>query len=322
MNANRLVWRAARSWVARSLRVAVASGLVVTAFALAAARVSYARTADLAMDFGDQLRQVSEGHLSGDVGEGAYDVQLNGQIIHASNGVTKRLMHDVLAFFQEQCNSNGGALADKLADMDGTLRTFQPNSGIPGYLTIRREQLDRGFVFCMGTDHEMTEYELVHRIKAASDGDFGKVGDVRYISVRQDGDQSDVVAAWTHGPFDVRAMFPKTGDVPGEDFANLPRPDGSRRVLASSVKGAPFGLNSYEVQGPPDVVLASVDSKLRTAGYAPVAMPRGLDPRAGRFYSLGDAVDVGVTAIKARDDVTAVNYVVSRGAGTVTRVPR
>jgi hypothetical protein len=44
-NAKRLVLEAGKSWVARGVRVGVATSLVVVAFGLVAARVSYARAA-------------------------------------------------------------------------------------------------------------------------------------------------------------------------------------------------------------------------------------------------------------------------------------
>jgi hypothetical protein len=313
------MWRAGGAWVARGLRVTAAVAVVLLAFGLVAVRVSYARATQAGLDFGDELRQMGEHHLSGDLGSDAYEVLLNGQPLHASNAVTQHPMHEVLDYFQAECQNDGQGLREQFTHLDAAVSALAPTSGVPGFLTIRREQDDRGFVFCMAADHQLTGPEEIMRVKSVgSSWDISKIGDVRYVTVRKDGDYSYVVAAWTRGKFDIHSMFPKTGDAPGEDFGNVPRPDGSRRILTGTVTGAPFGVNSYEVAGAPEEVLKSVDGKLLAAGYKPVTMPKNV-PQVSRFYSLGSALDVGVTTTEAHMGKTDVSYIVSRGIGTVTR---
>ena len=318
MNPERLVWRGTKGWVARSVRVTLATGCVMTAFGLVAVRVSYARATQAGMDFGDQLRQLGDHHLSGDLNGDAYEVLLNGQVINSSSADTSRPVHEVLAYFQAQCNEDAVGLGDKLAHLGPTVSTLSSQAGIPGFMTIRREQEDAGFVFCMATDHELVGPEQLDRIKAAASGDLGKIGDIRYVSVRVQGDHTNVVAAWTRGKFDVAAMFPQNRDSPGDDFANVPRPEGSRRILSGTVTGAPFGVNAYEVPGEPDAVMASVDAKLQAAGFKPTSMPDET-AKASHFYSLGDVLDIGVNAIATSGGKTNVSYMVSRGVNTVTR---
>jgi acetylornithine deacetylase/succinyl-diaminopimelate desuccinylase-like protein len=314
----RLVWQAGKAWVMRGLRVALASAVVLVAFGLVAVRISYARATEAAMDFGDELRRVGEHHLSGDMNADAYEVLLNGQSVHASNAETTRPMHEVLAYFQAQCKEDGLGMSDKLTHLQPTLNTLASTPGVPGFMTIRREQEDRGFVFCMAADHELSTHEQLLRLKRAH-SDFGTIGDIRYVSVRKDGARSNVVAAWTHGSFDIRVMFPESGDAPGEDFANVPRPDGARRIMTGTVTGAPFGVNAYEVSGDAPSVISAVDAKLVSAGWKPTSAPSGL-AQAGRFYSLGNALNVGVAATKAATSgKTDVSYIVSRGVGSVTR---
>jgi hypothetical protein len=305
--------------MARGLRVAAGTSVVLVAFGLVAVRVSYARAAEAGMDFGEELRQMGEHHLSGDLNTDAYEVLLNGQQLTASSTETNRSMHEVLDYFQTECQNDAQGLSDKFAHLDPTLDTLAPTSGVPGFLTIRREQEDRGFVFCMAADHELSGQEQILRVKSVgSSWDIGKIGDIRYVSVRKDGKRADVDAAWTHGKFDIHAMFPKTGDAPGEDFGNVPRPDGARRILTGTVTGAPFGVNAYEVAGSPEDVMSSVDMKLGAAGYKPIKMPENAS-RVSRFYELGNALDVGVTASSTHVGKTDVSYIVSRGIGSVTR---
>jgi hypothetical protein len=317
--AKRLVWRAGGAWVARGLRVTLATSLVLVAFGLVAVRVSYARATDAGMNFGDELRQIGEHHLSGDLSTDAYKVSINGQTIDASSAETKRPMHEVLDYFQAQCNEDAQGLSDRLTHLQATVGAMPSTAGIPGFMTVRREQQDRGFVFCMAADHKVSTQEQLRRIKSlGSSGDFGRIGDVRYVSVRIDGDRSNVVAAWTHGKFDVRTMFPKEGDAPGEDFGNVPRPEGGRRILTGTVAGAPFGVNAYEVSGAPTEAMTAVDAKLISAGWKLTTVPAGV-PQVSRFYSLGNTMDVGVSATATHRGQSDVSYIVSRSVGSVSR---
>ncbi len=72
------------------------------------------------------------------------------------------------------------------------------------------------------------------------------------------------------------------------------------------------------MQGRPDAALAAVDAKLVGAGWKPFSIPDSV-PKASRFYSLGNAMDVAVTARGIRGGKSNVAYMVSRGVGTVSR---
>jgi len=305
--------------LARGLRVSLGLVFVAACFGVIAVRATYARAADAGLDFGEELRQMTERNLSGDLTGEVYQLAVNGQPFDSSNIATSRPMREVLDYFQDQCTNNGDGLGDSLQHLRRTVRELPRTAGHPGFMIVRKDAEDRGFVFCMGADHELSTKEKIERINLlASTGDLGQVGDVRYVAVAKDPGGSSTTSMWTHGTFNINAMFPKSGDAPGEDLGAVPRPAGSRRILTGLIVGAPFGVNAYEFPGAPKAAMAAVDSKLAATGWKAVSIP-DMNTKGARFYSLGNAMDVVVTARGMRGGRSNVAYMVSRGVGTVSR---
>ncbi len=306
-------------WTFRSIRMALASSLVLAAFGAVAVRVNIARASDVGMGFGDQLLAVGEHGASMNLASDVYHVRFNGQTLHSTNTTTHLPMHDVLTYVATQCKEHARGLSDTFQHIDQSLHDLKPTTGEEGALILHREYPTRGFVFCAAPDHSLTLPELMHRLeKAGRSGDFSRVGDIRYVAVEARAGVSHVVTAWTDAPFRFREMFPPEGDVPGEDFGGVPRPDGSRRMLSASVEGAPAGVNSYLAQGSPDEVLAHLETKLLSQGWKTVAMPAAV-PAVGKAYTLGSQTDLVVTAKDATEGMTNVGYVVSRSIASVSR---
>jgi hypothetical protein len=308
------------AWFARGVRVSLGVVVVGGALTAVAGRVSYARASDVGLNFGEELRSLGEGRLSGTMSNEAYELSLNGQPFDTNTAASHKSMAELLDFFQTECNTNSDGLGDELGHLDTTLHA-QPKStkGVPGYMTIRKESVDKSFIFCIAPDHELTTKEAFGRMsEVAKYGDVGRLGDVRYISVMKDQGGSTVSAMWTHGTMNVSAMFPSVGDAPGEDLGSVPRPDGARRVLTGHIIGAPYGVNVYQVAGKPAAALEAVDAKLQASGYKPVAIPDEVKAPA-KFYTLGNAMDVEVIARGTHGGKTDVAYMVSRAIGTVSR---
>jgi hypothetical protein len=306
-------------WLRRTVRVALATVLVLVIFAFVAARISYARVTDGLLDFGEELRRTSGQNINAEHQGDLYEIVLNGQPLDSANASTRHSMHEVLDYFQSQCKDNANGLSDTFANLPKSVDGLPLGKGSEGFFTVRREQENRGFVFCMAADKKLSNAEMIMRLRrAGTTGDFGLIGDVRYVTVYKEENGARVFTAWTHGTFNVYSMFPKTGDAPGEDFGGVPRPDGGRRILSATVTGAPFGANAYEVPGAPTDVAKGLDTKLVAAGWKLVPTAPGV-PNDTQFYSLGNAVDVGVNARKAHGDTTHVSYIVSRGIGSVSR---
>jgi hypothetical protein len=315
-----LLRRRAGAWVGRAFRMGLGVIAVGGALGLVAVRVSYARAADVGLNFGEELRSLGEGRLSGEVAnDEKYELSLNGQPFDTITRSTTRPMGEVLQYFQDECTNDATGLSDKFNNLGETLDGLPRASGIPGYVIVRKDADERSFVFCLAPDHELDAKEKILRLRSVADfGDLGRLGDIRYVSVVSEPGGSTATAVWTHGSFNVNAMFPKVGDAPGEDLAGIPRPDGARRVLTGHIVGAPFGVNVYEASGTPTATLGALDAKLVGGGWKRVEMPEEIHAKA-RFYSFGNGMDIVVAARHGHAGVTDVSYMVSRAIGTVTR---
>jgi hypothetical protein len=308
------------SWVGRVMRILLATFALLVVFALVAARITYARATDAGLDFGEELRQMGERNLAGEHKDDLYGVMLNGQLVDSTSASSRRSMHELLDYFQTECKEDAVGMADKFADLPRSVGQLATGKSSEGFLTVRREQDNRGFVLCFGSERSPSRSERLAQVrKAGTTGELGALGDVRYVVVYKAESGSRVFAAWTHGSFNVYKMFPDKGDVPGEDLAGIPRPDGGRRILSATVTGAPFGVNAYEVMGADAAAVAKeLNTKLLSRGWKLVPTAPGV-PNDTQFYTLGNSVDVGINARKVHGDRTQVSYLVSLGMGKVTR---
>ncbi len=310
----RLSWMAAR-WGGRALRVALAWAVVLACLALVVTRVSVAAAADVGMSFSDELMKVGSHHVAGDMADDVYTMELNGQTVYSSNSATHRTMDVVLSYYEEQCTQHAQGLLENFGHLDDALTSFPTSTGTPGVLVVRKDSEDRGYVFCVAPDRPLSTEEFLKRLaRFGKTTDLSTVGDIRYVAVRKGDDgATQVVAAWTQNPFVLSRMFPAEGEVAGVDFGGVPRPDGARRVLSGTIQGSSYGVNSYEVRGSVDSVLASVDSKLAAAGWQRQAA--GPIPSTGRFYALGTKVDVAISVLDVGGGLTQATYAVSRNVG-------
>jgi hypothetical protein len=319
--ARRLSWMAAR-WGGRALRVSFAWMVLIGFLALVVARVTIAAAADAGMNFSDELMRVGEHHVGGEVLDSVYDIELNGQTFYSSNSASPKSMEAVLDYFQAQCRHHSMGLRDSFEHLDTTMQTLPDaptaSADSEGVLVVRKDAGDRGYIFCVAPDHTLTRGEIVERIaRFGRTGDLSSVGELRYIATRKAEDVTQVVTAWTAEPLRLAEMFPVEGEVPGVDYGNVPRPDGARRTLSGSIKGSPFGLNTYEVHGAVPSVLSNVDAKLTAAGWRRESGGPDI-PENGRFYALGSSLDLVVAVDDVGSGLTRATYAVSYNRGRIT----
>ena len=85
--------------------------------------------------------------------------------------------------------------------------------------------------------------------------DFGKtgrlssLGQFRYALARRHEGSTTLLLLWTEGDAKLAELFPKTGDAPGRDLPDLPRPKGGQRLLSAFEQGMPFGFVTYHLDG-------------------------------------------------------------------------
>ncbi|MET0385152.1 MAG: hypothetical protein ABW321_04295, partial [Polyangiales bacterium] len=72
------------------------------------------------------------------------------------------------------------------------------------------------------------------------------LGHLRYLEAHGGpGEHTELLWLESTAPLAAATLFPLSGDAPGSDLAELPRPPGSRRVLALQLHGQPHGLVAY-----------------------------------------------------------------------------
>jgi hypothetical protein len=67
------------------------------------------------------------------------------------------------------------------------------------------------------------------------------------VLARRSGDTTTLLVFWTEGSAPVFSVFPKTGDAPGRDPKDLPRPPTSQRMLSAAEQGAPYSITLYRM---------------------------------------------------------------------------
>lgn len=173
---------------------------------------------------------------------------LNGQQLMLATASTDKSVEEVLDHYEARCKGRDG---DFNADIDRALRA--QHERIPEELagaidtTLRDQRGETGFVACLdtGRDH-MSMNEMLERIRGfARSGDVAEVGNLRYAYVDARGQHTHIVTFWTERHLNVRTMFPATGDAPGRDILDVPRPPSSRRMLSAWEDGYPQSIALY-----------------------------------------------------------------------------
>jgi hypothetical protein len=313
--------RTPRDLVARLARVTATTLVVLVCFGTLASRRVYAEVNDTALHFGDQLLRLHETPIAGDLEGDFYRLHVNGQPIDIASGTTSRSSTFMLDYFERQCKEHADGMEREFVSLQTTLGedTLPTGDGYKGLGTVRSERGRRGFVVCFAEGRELGDGEKAERVtQAARTTDLSRLGDMRYVVVEDIGQGSHVVAAWTHGSFDLGRIFPKDGDVPGQDIATAPRPPGSRRVLTAGADGAPFGIIAYEVAGDEERVAGDVGAVLAKAGWTKaVGVPVEL-ATFGQAYSLGNLDLLVSTAPAPSHGKTSVSYVYSQMIGSAS----
>jgi hypothetical protein len=305
-----------RSLVGKVARVSGLALLLSLGFGAFLARTGQARATDAMVDFGGELLRVGDRQIAGTLERDNYRVVMNGQPIDVATAGTTRSMKEVLTYFEAQCKAHGAGL--KTTGLDGTLATLPEQEGPSAFWTMRVERGRRGYVACVATDHEVSGPEEVDRItQAAKTFNLGSLGSTRYIAAEQTPTGTRVVASATDGSFDLKKFAPAKGDAEGLDFPDVPRPEGSRRVLSASVDGAPAAVNVYSVHRDAATVRAEVEASLKAKGWAPALKPPAEVPDLGRAYSRGP-FDLITTVNDMGEGKSGVSYAISKMVGTVS----
>ncbi|HVY28782.1 MAG TPA: hypothetical protein VHB79_19635 [Polyangiaceae bacterium] len=200
-------------------------------------RSAHARLGEALLGFGDQLVKLQDLKAN----SAPRQLNINGSSMGVLTLSTQLDVAAALDRFHSLCRQRGGlqvppALANKL----GPARTAFD-------ATFRQEGSTEGVLACIDSGHPLSLEQLTERLTALRDsGDLAALGELRYVFARRSGTTTTLLVFWTDGSAPLLKMFPPAGDAPGRDPENVPRPEGSRRVLSATEHGAPYHVTLYK----------------------------------------------------------------------------
>ncbi len=168
---------------------------------------------------------------------------------------------------------------------------------------IRNGDSDRGYVACVvPAGKSLSAGDLADLVLEVLDsGDVSRFGPARYVYAERSRGRTHVVEVTIAAGLHLGRIFPDQGDVPGDDVVGMPRPDGSRRILAAIAPGLPYQLVAYRSAGNAADVGASYRAGLAALGW---------QVREGERGSLS----------ASRDGQTVVVTIRAHGDGVVTTI--
>jgi hypothetical protein len=153
---------------------------------------------------------------------------------------TSESVSEVLDRFHARCRERAGFAVPEALKSELT----SPLDG-----TFREESEEEGLIACLDTERPLAFEELSERLRAfGKSGDLAAIGELRYAFARREGSRTTIVALWTEGAAKLFELFPKSGDAPGRDPRDVPRPPGSRRLLSGIEHGMPYSLTIYQAE--------------------------------------------------------------------------
>jgi hypothetical protein len=216
-------------------------------------------------------------------------------------------VHQVLDAFDDNCRAgtrdvrsllgvSGGASLLQEPLQDGWLRALD------GARVLRMENETEGMLSCLSPNHPQQGVAgLVDGIRSFMEsGDLSLLGDLRYVTARSEpSGTTQVIVAWTEGRFQLASIFPDTGDVPGSDMVDVPRPPASVRAVCATAPRRTFAYRLYESAQSASEVQSFYEHTLLQGGWSRVHTidePTGAhDPLSVRAFSKGGrALGIGI----------------------------
>jgi hypothetical protein len=248
-------------------------GVACAALSVRAAR---AEVADQSLAFGRQLSALTNTEVVD-----AQRITMNGQSMFVGSTLGKDSVPTTLDRFEEYCRRNSAQTPEewkKLADKSPEA-SAEGNSFFKTGL-MRSGSENEGTVLCFVRSSE-SKTTVGEAFSTFSDtGELGAIGQLRYAYAKKTKKgNTHVLTGWTTDKFNLKDMLPADDgkDVPGQDFAEIPRLKDAQRILATRVEGTPFGVNAYKTDAPPTEVAKFYDESLIKQGW--VAVDAELDKK-------------------------------------------
>jgi hypothetical protein len=302
------------AWLAGAIRVSRAIVFTVVVFLLCCGvyvRNVRASANEQAVTLGRELAQF------GDVLSGAHRVTINGETVYVATAVSDQSIKGLLDRFEAYCDAHNGGVpqdfATKAPEKAEQLRQGLGDEWLEHWGVIREEHETEGTVMCIAQHDAGGFAGLMRNLETfMRDWDLHAVGDFRYVYARRiEGDRTQVFTSLTDGPFHLRRVLPDRGgsEPPGNDPPNVPRPPNSRRLLSSSVDGAPYALHVFTSPESIDTVAAFYDRELPGRGWRRIVANRAIGAQAWQRQGVTMIIGAGRAD---QDDETKVTFVEGR----------
>lgn len=285
------------------LRVASYLVVVCSLILLWTARAAYAEFERTVFGLGEKL----VGELGPSLVGEPQAVVLNGQPVFVGATTSPLTVRQVLDAFDSNCRAGSRDMRSLLGVSTRPSPLQEPAH--EGWLraldqarVLRMENETEGMLSCLAPNGpQQGATGLVESVRIFMEsGDLSQLGDLRYVTARrQPSGKTQVIAAWSEGRFQLASIFPDTGDVPGSDMVDVPRPPGSVRAVCATAPRRSFAYRLYESAQPASEVLSFYERTLVSGGWSRVHTvdepPDVSDPLTIRaFTKSGRALGIGV----------------------------
>lgn len=232
------------------LRAMVLAGLILAITISVSLRRADAHLGESLIAFGDQLSAFTGGRLQSKEGH----LSINGVLLHRVTASTPLSIEETLDRLTRVCAENGGVEgAEKLLAKTSTENRASTRTLLQG--VYRHETSGQGVLACIDTGRPLALKELTERLGTLTKtGDLSALGHLRYVLAKREGEVTSLLVLWTDGSAPVLRMFPKTGDAPGRDVPDVPRPEKARRLLSAADLGAPYSITVYRSSSSPEAL--------------------------------------------------------------------
>jgi hypothetical protein len=249
---------------------------------LAGARAELAETS---LTLGRGVDQIQREH------PGTTRMIVNGQALALNSRSVAASVEHVLDRFGELCVQASGDVQselDELAEARPRLASWLDWRKL-GVFRSEAEPNGEAVSGCIAADGKRSLADWIARLEqVAQSGDFGQLGQFRYVLARPSADGSThVLTVWSEGELNLEQMFPALGDAPGHDLVAGLRPENARRAFSAEAPLNGFASVVYESPEQPARLLTDYDARLQARGYLPLTSA-GFDdvPLPARAYRL------------------------------------
>jgi len=201
-----------------------------------------AKIGESLVHFGEQLSALTQARAHSTESR----LHINGLEIHRVTASTSLDVKETLNRLQAFCGQHGGIEAPAALLKSAPVNSIQPNAATIGG-TYRHESERAGVLACIDTQRPLGVSELTGRLQQfVQTGNLSAIGSLRYVLARREKSVTSLLVLWTEGDAPLLQMFPKTGDAPGDDIPDVPRPRQATRVFSANEDGAPYSLTTYQ----------------------------------------------------------------------------